>query len=124
MTSRKVFACSLTATVLAIAAASPVWAQTQPPTPPPRPVLIQPTAAQQRFRQAVQQSQVHDQLLKSQVEHQLRQESIERTRRPALNRPASSSSTSNDAQVDKAEQAQDQLYRAQQILAGHPYHRE
>jgi hypothetical protein len=31
-----------------------------------------------------------------------------------LNRPASSSSTSNDAQVDKAEQAQDQLYRAQQ----------
>lgn len=114
MTSRKFFACSLTASVLAMAAASAIRAQTQPPAPPPRPVLIQPTAAQQRFRQAVQQSQVRDQLLKSQVEHQLRQESIERTRRPALNRPASSSSTSNDAQVDKAEQAQDQLYRAQQ----------
>lgn len=110
MTSRKVFACSLTASVLAFVALGPAWArQTQPPVPPPRPVLIQPTAAQQRFRQAVQQSQVRDQLLKSQVEHQLRQESIERTRRPA-----SSSSTPNDAQVDKAEQAQDQLYRAQQ----------
>ena len=113
MTSRKVFACSLTASVLAVAALGTAWArQTQPPappTPPPRPVLIQPTAAQQRFRQAVQQSQVRDQLLKGQVEHQLRQEAIERTRRPA-----SSSSTPNDAQVDKAEQAQDQLYRAQQ----------
>jgi len=118
MTSRKVFARSLTASVLAVAATGAAWArQTQPPappTPPPRPVLIQPTAAQQRFRQAVQQSQVRDQLRKSEVEHQLRQEAIERTRRPALNRPASSSSTANDAQVDKAEQALDQLYRAQQ----------
>ncbi len=114
MTSRKVFACSLTASVLALATLSAAWArQTQPPAPP-RPVLIQPTAAQQRFRQAVQQSQVRDQLRKSEVEHQLRQEAIERTRRPALNRPASSSSTANDAQVDKAEQALDQLYRAQQ----------
>lgn len=115
MTSRKIFGLSSAATVLAIAVLGPAWArQNQPPTPPPRPVVIQPTAAQQRFRQAVQQSQVRDQLLKGQVEHQLRQEAIERTRRPALNRPASSSSTANDAQVDKAEQALDQLYRAQQ----------
>jgi hypothetical protein len=115
MTSRKVFARSLTASVLAVAATGAAWArQNQPPTPPPRPVLIQPTAAQQRFRQAVQQSQVRDQLRKSEVEHQLRQEAIERTRRPAASRPASSSSTANDAQVDKAEQALDQLYRAQQ----------
>jgi|SRR5690242_1004734 len=115
MTSRKVFACSLTASVLAVAAIGAAWArQNQPPTPPPRPVLIQPTAAQQRFRQAVQQSQVRDQLRKSEVEHQLRQEAIERTRRPAASRPASSSSTANDAQVDKSEQALDQLYRAQQ----------
>jgi preprotein translocase subunit SecF len=110
MTSRKAFAWSLAASVLAIAVFASAWArQTQPTTPPPRPVLIQPTAAQQRFRQTVQQNQVRDQLRKSQVEHQLRQESIERTRRPA-----SSSSTANDAQVDKAQQAQDQLYRAQQ----------
>lgn len=115
MTSRKVFARSLTASVLAVAAIGAAWArQNQPPTPPPRPVLIQPTAAQQRFRQAVQQSQVRDQLRKSEVEHQLRQEAIERTRRPAASRPASSSSTANDAQVDKSEQALDQLYRAQQ----------
>ncbi|MGN6738647.1 hypothetical protein [Dyella sp.] len=110
MTSRKIFSCSLTASVLAFATLGAAWArQNQPPAPPPRPVLIQPTAAQQRFRQAVQQSQVRDQLRKSEVEHQLRQEAIERTRRPA-----SSSSTANDAQVDKSEQALDQLYRAQQ----------
>lgn len=110
MTSRNAFTWTLAASVLAIAASAPAWArQTQPTTPPPRPVLIQPTAAQQRFRQSVQQSQVRDQLRKNQVEHQLRQESIERTRRPA-----SSSSTANDAQVDKAQQAQDQLYQAQQ----------
>ena len=110
MTSRNVFAWSLTASILAMVTFVPAWArQAQPPAPPPRPVLIQPTAAQQRFRQAVQQSQVRDQLQKGQVEHQLRQEAIERTRRPA-----SSSSTANDAQVDKAQQAQDQLYRAQQ----------
>ena len=110
MTSRNAFIWPLAASVLAIAACAPAWArQTQPTTPPPRPVLIQPTAAQQRFRQTVQQNQVRDQLRKSQVEHQLRQESIERTRRPA-----SSSSTANDSQVDKAQQAQDQLYQAQQ----------
>lgn len=115
MTSRKIFGLSSAATVLAIAVLGPAWArQNQPPTPPPRPVVIQPTAAQQRFRQAVQQSQVRDQLRKSEVEHQLRQEAIERTRRPAASRPASSSSTANDAQVDKSEQALDQLYRAQQ----------
>ncbi len=110
MTSRNGFTRSLAASVFAIAACAPAWArQAQPATPPPRPVLIQPTAAQQRFRQAVQQSQVRDQLQKSQVEHQLRQESIERTRRSA-----SSSGTANDLQVDKAQQAQDQLHQAQQ----------
>lgn len=111
MTSRKVFAWPLAASVLAIAASVPAWARQTRPTapPPPRPVLIQPTAAQQRFRQAVQQNQVRDQLRKSEVEHQLRQESIERTRHPA-----SSSSTANDSQVDKAQQAQDQLYQARQ----------
>lgn len=110
MTSRNAFISMLTASVLAIAACATAWArQTLPITPPPRPVLIQPSAAQQRFRQSVQQSQVRDQLQKSRVEHQLQQESIERTRRPA-----SSSSSANDVQVDKAQQAQDQLYQAQQ----------
>ncbi|MGA0587726.1 hypothetical protein ACO2Q2_11435 [Dyella sp. KRB-257] len=110
MTSRKAFTWSLAASVLAIVACAPAWArQTRPTTSPPRPVLIQPTAAQQRFRQAVQQSQVRDQLQKGRVEQLIRQESIERTRRPA-----SSGSNANDAQVDKAQQAQDQIYQAQQ----------
>ena len=99
--------------IAACAACAQAWArQARPITPPPRPVLIQPTAAQQRFRQSVQQSQVRDQLQKGQLEHQLRQESIERTRRPASS--SSAGSNANDAQVDKAQQAQDQLYRAQQ----------
>jgi|SRR5512139_1610226 len=109
MTSPMAIGRLLAASVLAVAASVPAWARQTQPSAPPRPVLVQPTAAQQRFRQDVQQSQVRDQLRKSQVEHQLRQEAIERTRRPA-----SSSSTANDAQVDKAQQAQDQLYQARQ----------
>ncbi len=111
MTSRNALAWSLAAPVLAVALVAPVLArQTHPAAPPTQPVLIQPPASQQRFRQAVQQSQVRDQLQKSQVEQQIRQQAIERTRRPA----SSSSVGANDAQVDKAQQAQDQLYQAQQ----------
>lgn len=69
---------------------------------------IQPTASQQRFRQSVQQSQVRDQLQKSQVEHNIKQQSLELARKPA------SSTTPNDTQIDKAKQAQDALYQAQQ----------
>lgn len=86
---------------------------------PPRPVLIQPTMAQQRFRQAVQQSQVSDQLRKAQVEHTLRQQSMELARRPALVSPVTAARTAvpsddNDKQTDQAKQGSDQLYQAQQ----------
>jgi hypothetical protein len=81
---------------------------TPKPPPPPHQVFVPPTAAQQRFRQAVQQSQVRDQLQKNQVEHQLRQQAIE------LGRTKQGSTTPNDKQTDKAEQAQDELYDAQQ----------
>ena len=82
--------------------------QAQSTALPPRPVLIQPTTPQQRFRQTVQQNQVRDQLQKSQLEHKLTQQTIESTR----SKPGSA--TSNDKQVDNAKLAQDQLYNAQQ----------
>lgn len=96
------------AAVAAVVFVSVQAQQTKPAAPAPRPVLIQPTASQQRFRQAVQQSQVRDQLQKSQVEHQIRQQAIE------LGRTKPGSATPNDDQIDKAKQAQDQLYDAQQ----------
>lgn len=89
-------------------------------TQPTRPVLIQPTAAQQRFRQAVQQSQVRDQIQKAQVEHAIRQQSVELARRPAVmaseTAPAAFKPVSddNDKQTDQAKQSNDQLYQAQQ----------
>lgn len=77
-------------------------------TPPPStPVPIQPVSAQQRFRQSVQQSQVRDQLQKNQVESQLRQQSMELSRHRA-------GTPSNDAQVDKAQQAERQLLQSRQ----------
>ncbi|MEW5837029.1 MAG: hypothetical protein AB1832_18365 [Pseudomonadota bacterium] len=97
----------LVAAALAVLAAGSAHAQSTAPAP--RPVLIQPTTSpQQRFRQAVQQSQVSDQLRKSQLEHTLIQQTIESTRR----KPGSA--TSNDKQVDNAKLAQEQLYNAQQ----------
>ncbi len=89
--------------VLAIAAA-----HAQSTAPPPRPQPIQPASSQERFRQAVQQSQVNDQLQKARLEHQLTQRTLDSTR----SKPGST--TSNDKQVDKAKLAQDQLYNAQQ----------
>lgn len=106
MTRSRTLARRLAAAIGASLAAGCVLAQSTAPAP--RPVLIQPTGAQQRFRQAVQQSQVSDQLQKAQVEHQLTQRTLESTR----SKPGST--TSNDEQVDKAKQAQDQLYNAQQ----------
>lgn len=84
-------------------------AQTRPQAQKPaHAVVIQPSASQQRFRQAVRQSQVSDQLRKNQVENNLRQQSIELTRRPA------DGSDPNDRQVDSAQTAQDRLYQARQ----------
>lgn len=96
----------LVAAALALLAVGSAYAQSTAPAP--RPVLIQPTSPQQRFRQAVQQSQVSDQLRKSQLEHTLIQQTIESTR----SKPGST--TSNDKQVDNAKLAQEQLYNAQQ----------
>jgi hypothetical protein len=85
----------------------------------PQPTLIQPTTAQQRFRQAVTRNQANDQIQKARVEHAIRQQSLELARRPAVTRPAAPAarhapSDDNDKQTDQAKQADDQLYRAQQ----------
>ena len=91
--------------VVFAASAAHAW---QAAPPQPAPVLIQPSSAQERFRQSVQQSQVRDQLQKNQVETQLRQTSLDLSRhRPGM-------ASSNDAQVDKAKQAESQLYQSRQ----------
>ncbi|MBU6248592.1 MAG: hypothetical protein KGN77_12620 [Xanthomonadaceae bacterium] len=103
MTRYRTLATLLVMPLLAVGAA-----RAQSVAPAPRPVLIQPASPQERFRQSVQQSQVRDQLQKGQLEHQLTQRTIESTRsKPGI-------TPSNDTQVDKAHQAQDQLYDAQQ----------
>ncbi|HEU4670135.1 MAG TPA: hypothetical protein VFR91_05485 [Dyella sp.] len=106
MTRARPLAGLVAAVIGALSATAAAHAQSTAPAP--RPVLIQPTSSQQRFRQSVQQSQVRDQLQKGQLEHQLTQRTLESTR----SKPGST--TSNDKQVDQAKAAQDQLYNAQQ----------
>ena len=106
MTPIRTLAVSFAALAAALAIAPAATAQTTPPGS--RPVVIQSTAAQQRFRQTVQQNQVRDQLQKNQLDHQLRQQTIENTRHRPGTTPA------NDRQVDQAEQSQDTQYNAQQ----------
>ena len=89
-----------------------------PPVSHPQPARVfvpQPSYSQQRYQQAVQQSQVNRALQQNQVEHQLRQHNNDMTRRP-LGTP-----NSNAVQSDQARQAQDQLYQSRQRAAVRRY---
>ena len=76
-------------------------------TPPPRPVVIRPSA-QARFQQAVQQNQATHQLQKAQVEQQLHQGAAESARQPHANNPAM------QQQIDQAAAAQQQTDNVRQ----------
>jgi len=83
--------------------------QSKPLQPAPaRPVVIVQPPANARFQSSVREQQVRDQLQKNQLEEQLRQGQANTTRRPYANDPAQA------ARLDRAEQAQRDLYRARQ----------
>lgn len=94
--------------VLALPAAAGAW-QAQPPRPaaPPPVIVVQPPA-NARFQQVVREHEVRDQLQKSQLEEQLRQNQTDATRRPYAANPI------HATRLDQADQAQRELYRARQ----------
>lgn len=84
------------------------WQQkTQTPPPRPAPVYVSPPPNAQ-FQQSMRQQQVRDQLQKNQVEEQLRQSSMETLKRPSVD-----NKTHTD-QLDQADRAQNEAYRARQ----------
>ena len=99
---------SLAWLALALPAVAYAW-QSKPPQPaPPRPVVIVQPPANARFQAAVREQQVRDQLQKNQVEEQLRQGQASAIRRPYASDPTQA------ARLDRADQAQRDLYRARQ----------
>jgi hypothetical protein len=78
------------------------------PAPPPRPVVIVQPPADTRFEQVQREQQVRDQMRKNQLEEQLRQGQADTIRRPYATDPL------HAGRLDRAEQAQRELYRARQ----------
>lgn len=97
------------ALALAPVAAAAAWQQPPPAPPPPKPVVIVlPPPPSVRFEQSMQQQQVRDQLQKNAMQEQLRQNTME-----AIKRPTAADKAHSD-QLDRADQAQREVYRARQ----------
>lgn len=84
------------------------WQSTPSPSTPARPVVIVQPPANARFQSSLREQQVRDELQKNQVEEQLRQGQASAMRRPYANDP------SQAARLDRADQAQRNLYSARQ----------
>jgi hypothetical protein len=75
---------------------------------PARPVIVVQPPANARFQQVMREQQVRDQLQKNQVEEQLHQSQADTARQPFASDPV------HAVRLDRAEQAQRDLYRARQ----------
>lgn len=87
------------------------------PAPVRQPAGQQHSAAQQRYHQAVRQSQVQQQLQQNQVEHQLQRNATQLGQRPAT------ATNPVDQQSQMVMQAQDRAHQARQRAAVDQYNR-